>query len=107
VKLLPASHLPPRINGFKFENNGNEPHQFRDDLLPTDMIRIFGAAKVCNGPVVAGSCTLKAAARSWMHQRIAELDGGHCEGMAVTSLRFLKGQPFKNDDGRPWSHRWL
>jgi hypothetical protein len=85
----------PRVNGFKFENYGND-HVYRDDLLPADMIRIFGASKVCSGPVSGGTCTLKAAARNWMNQQIAVMDGGHCEGMAVTSLRFLKQQPFKN-----------
>ncbi len=40
------------------------------------------------------TCVLTAAAEKWRKEQVAGMNGGHCEGMAVTSLRLLAGLDF-------------
>lgn len=84
----------PNPNGFSFANYGNTNHDSSDDLDAGDLVRLFGAEQVCQAGDDAESCVLTAAARQWLDQQIAGMGGGHCEGMAVTSLRFLFGNSY-------------
>ena len=92
--ILAKINFSPKVNGFGFQNYGNE-HQWQDDLNAGDMIRLFGAGAACMKGNTAQDCKLKAPAREWMMQNLEAMDEGHCEGMAVASLRFATNKPFK------------
>ena len=93
--IVASYKFAPKPNGYSFENFGNEKHKWQDDLGAEDLIRMFGAKAVCKTGNTAQNCVLKAAAREWMMQQLEGMNGGHCEGMAVTSLRLASGLPFK------------
>ncbi|PJF30775.1 MAG: hypothetical protein CUN51_06220 [Candidatus Thermofonsia Clade 1 bacterium] len=79
----------PETDGFSFQNYGNEDNP--TNLTSVEMIRIFGAERVCVGQVETdGSCKLTAPAAAFMKKENADMDGGHCEGMAVASLVFFE-----------------
>lgn len=92
---LAKINFDPKVNGFGFQNFTNSKHQWQDDLGAGDMIRLFGASAVCIKGNTAQNCVLKAGAREWMMQTLEKMNIGHCEGMAVTSLRFATNLPFK------------
>lgn len=91
--FLASYDFRPNPNGFSFENYGNSDGKAANDLTAEDMISLFGQDKVCRSP--QGECVLTAAARQWVEEQIKGMNGGHCEGMAVTSLRLRQGLPFK------------
>jgi hypothetical protein len=93
-EILAALKFDPAVNGFSFENYGNEDHDWRRDLTAADLIKMFGAENVCHSGSTPKDCKLTAAAREWLDAELKAMDGGHCEGMAVVSLRFLTGRPF-------------
>ena len=82
----------PNPNGYNFSNAdggwGSFPFSAYDYGY-TDLIRMFGQDDVCwmTGPV----CWVKPQADLWHLQANLAMNGGHCEGMASTSLRFFKG----------------
>jgi hypothetical protein len=81
--LLPtALAFVPGTHGFSFENytNDNNP----TNLTAVEMKALFGDAVCANGAMTP--CVLTPAAEEWMQQKNAGMNGGHCEGMAVTSL---------------------
>lgn len=99
--IIGALNFDPKTDGYKFENYGNENRSYKKDLTVDDMIRLFGAETVCKTGAAAGNCVMKAAARQWMDKQLEGMDGGHCEGMAVTALRLKTGKPFKSRAGNP------
>ncbi len=74
------SGFRPEMNGFSFENYGNELGVV--DLTSEEMQSMFGD-QVCSGD---DACTLIPGARRWMEEANEAMNGGHCEGMAVLSL---------------------
>ncbi len=94
--IVASLKFDPKVSGFGFENFGNESRNWQDDLGTEDLIRLFGVNAVCKSGSGAKDCVVKAAAREWTKQQLEGMNGGHCEGMAVTSLRFNSGLPFKN-----------
>lgn len=91
-QFIASYDFRPSPNGYSFENYGND-QQSATDLSAEDMIKLFGQAKVCRSP--EGECVLTAAAQQWMEEQIKGMNGGHCEGMAVTSLYLRQGLNFK------------
>lgn len=92
-----GSPLPP-VNfvlgqhNFSFENYANTNPAFTAvNLTPVEMVRLFGVG-VCAGATTSGSCTLTPPAQNWMEAQNRDMNGGHCEGMAVLSLLFATGQ---------------
>lgn len=81
-QMLADSGFDVKIDGYSFENYGNEKGV--TNLKANDMRRMFGD-KVCTR-IKNNTCTLTSPARQWMKEINAAMDGGHCEGMAVTSL---------------------
>jgi hypothetical protein len=59
------------------------------DFTEDDMITMFGKDTVCN--MRNGTCHLKLTAAAWLNFQNSFLNGGHCFGMASTSLRFYQG----------------
>ncbi len=83
------------VNGYSFDNYSNTaPRVFSDDLGTADIFALFGP-DACQSGTTAATCVLSGPARKWMNGQIAGMDGGHCEGMAATSLRLFDELPFK------------
>ncbi|MBM4781821.1 MAG: hypothetical protein GQE15_29435 [Archangiaceae bacterium] len=79
-------------DSFSFENyvNENASQGFTaTNLTELEVQRMFGPA-VC-ADADAGTCVLTPAARQWMQTTNTEMNGGHCEGMAVLSALFATG----------------
>jgi hypothetical protein len=88
------SGFDPKVNGFSFENYGN---QNRTNLTPVEMQRMFGNAVCAN--TAGGDCALTPAAKAWMDKQNNDMDGGHCEGFAVLSNLMYYGQSDPNNFG--------
>jgi hypothetical protein len=84
----------PAANGYGFRNYGRD-HDNENDLSAADLISIFGAENVCESGSTASDCVLYEPAEEWLAEAIKLLEGGHCEGLAVTSLRFWQRLPFE------------
>ena len=96
-EIVAKLDFDPKINGFSFANYINDgPRKWQGDLGVEDLIRMFGPVAVCKSGTNAKDCVMKAAAHQWMMQALNGMNGGHCEGMAVTCLRFGMGLPFKS-----------
>jgi hypothetical protein len=90
----------PNPDGYSFSNYGNS-HYWQDDLGVADLINMFGAGNVCASGSTPADCVLTASAETWRQQMLNMGSGGHCEGMAVTSLRFFKRQTYYTGDTTP------
>lgn len=101
--VLATINFDPKIDGFGFENYGNENRLWQNDLTVEDMIRFFGAKAVCSSGATASDCVMKAAASEWMKKQLAGMNGGHCEGMATAAVRLKFGKSFKSREGSPES----
>ena len=101
ANIVAKINFNPKINGFGFQNYTNSKHVWQDDMNAGDMIRLFGAGAVCQKGSTAKDCVMKAAAREWMMQKLEAAGGGHCEGMAVASLRFATNKVFKGKATAP------
>ena len=82
------------LHGFGFQNYGNGTRNWQDDLLPADVFSLFGPS-VCQTGNTAENCVLTTTAEQWRTNILNGADGGHCEGMAVASIRLFEGRPFK------------
>jgi len=94
-KIVAKLKFDPKPNGFGFENYGNEHANWENDLNAGDLIELFGAENVCIEGDTPDNCVLYETAKEWMGNMLKEMNGGHCDGMAVVSLRFLQGKGFK------------
>ena len=92
----------PKIYGYGFRNYGRN-HQNEKDLDAGDLIKLFGAENVCETGSTAEDCVLYEPAEEWMDQEFKMLAGGHCDGLAMTSLRFWLELPF---DGKSTPANW-
>jgi hypothetical protein len=94
-KLVTKFDFDPKINGYGFENYGNEG-KWKDDLSAEDLILMFGSDAVCKGGKDKPKCVLNAAARQWLNEQLLDLNNGHCVGMSVSSIKLKLGTPFKD-----------
>jgi hypothetical protein len=76
----------PNPDGYPFENYGGVDF---GDYTIEDMRRMFGDEAVC--AQVYPTCRVRFAALLWNDFANRAMAGGHCEGMAATSLRFFQG----------------
>ena len=95
--MIADSGFDVKTDGFSFENYGNVKGV--SNLKANDMRRMFGD-KVCTR-IKNDKCTLTSPARQWMKEINAAMDGGHCEGMAVTSLTMFHKIEDPNTFGAP------
>jgi hypothetical protein len=84
----------PKIHGFGFRNFGENP-DYEEDLTADDLIRMFGAENVCIEGSTLRDCVLYETAERWAEEAIEKMNGGHCDGFSVASLRVFVGRPFK------------
>jgi len=80
-------------DGYKFRNFGNDTSRnWQDDLTAKDLFQLFGP-QVCQQPnATVDNCTLTTSAEEWRIQELKGMNGGHSEGLAVTSLMFFEGK---------------
>lgn len=76
----------PEVNGFGFENYGTSENK---NLTAVEVKRLFGD-QVCTNPG-AGECNLTPPAQQWMEGANNGMNGGHCYGFPVASLRMFNG----------------
>jgi hypothetical protein len=65
------------------------------------MIKLFGAKAVLKSGNDATDGVLKASAAAWLQSQLKSMNGGHCEGMATTALRFKSRLPFNERADAP------
>ena len=93
-EIVASIGFDPKVNGFGFRNFGKNP-DYDEDLTADDMIRMFGAANVCIEGTTASDCVLYETTERWIEEAVKKMDGGHCDGFSVSSLRMFVGKPFK------------
>lgn len=81
----------PNPDGYNFANyGGNFPFdQSINDYTRQDMVTMFGTSAACAW-TIGSVCVLKPQALLWYLDANSSMNGGHCDGMASTSLRFFK-----------------
>lgn len=79
----------PERDGFSFENYGGEYPRQQGDVYVEDMIRMFGEQAVCAG-YKDGACQVSPAMLKYADAINEASNAGHCEGMAVLSMRFFE-----------------
>lgn len=82
------------VDGYSFQNYGATTHS-ADDLGADDMFLMFGP-QVCASGTTAATCKLSEPAEDWRKKMLEYMNGGHCDGLAMTSLRFFNQLSFKN-----------
>ncbi|MBZ0117573.1 MAG: hypothetical protein K8H88_11285 [Sandaracinaceae bacterium] len=88
--MPPPADFDVNVNGFSFQNYTNDSAGMVTNLTPADLHRMFGDAVCASGSGPA--CSLTPPAREFMEQLSNGMNGGHCEGMAVLSLRMYLNQ---------------
>ena len=90
-------------HGYGFENYGSGADVGIDtsnDLSAIDLFTLFGD-DVCKTGNTAATCKLTAAATKWRDAQLESMAGGHCEGLAATSLRMFEELPYLGLPGTP------
>lgn len=83
------------VDGFGFDNYGNDaPRAWQDDLSTQDLFNLLGP-NICQSGTTAQTCVLSGPAQKYRAAQLDSMDGGHCDGMASTSLRLFDELPFK------------
>ena len=79
-------------DGYSFENYAGKKRNGKavPELFVDDLQKMFGDADVCI-KIENGKCTPRQEAVDWLEMLNSDPPGGHCEGMAVSSLLLFKG----------------
>jgi hypothetical protein len=93
-KIIAEIDFDPTSDGFSFRNYGRD-HDGSNDLDADDLIQMFGVDKVCIEGKTADDCVLYETADRWIEDRIKGMEGGHCDGFSVTTMRLWLNQPFR------------
>ncbi len=88
----------PKVHAYGFRNYGRY-EGIETELDAGDLIKLFGAENVCESGTTAQDCVLYEPAEEWLEQQFKMLGNGHCDGLAMTSLRFWLGLPFEGKEG--------
>ena len=86
-EVVATSGFDVDVNGFSFPNYGNENGVA--NLSPANVRALFGD-QVC-ARVDGGNCVLTPTADKWMQTQNADMDGGHCFGLAGLSWAMYSG----------------
>jgi hypothetical protein len=87
-KLVADTGFRPSKNGFEFQNRGGQYPSTPPVLTTAGVAKLFGGGACLGGN--AQNCKLTPAATEWMQMINRAMNGGQCEGMAVSSLAFFK-----------------
>ena len=94
-KIIADSGFRPWVDGYSFENYGNDVGP--KNMTPANVENIFGSQVCLKG--TGATCVLLPAAKQWMDNQNAAMDGGHCMGFSVTALRFFEKTLKQQDYG--------
>ena len=83
-QVVAETGFSPKTDGFNFENYGNETGYI--NLTAVEVRRLFGD-QVC-ASLTGDTCELTPPAQQWMESTNADMNGGHCDGMATLSSLF-------------------
>jgi alpha-tubulin suppressor-like RCC1 family protein len=86
----------PNPDGYKFSNGDPGWGRFpkpptNKDFTIDDLVRMFGSDAVCRLMSPIRGCYVKPEAQRWWVEANLKMNGGHCNGFAVTGLRFFEG----------------
>ena len=87
-KIIADLGFRPATNGFGFENYTGDIKPV--NLTAVEMRRMFGD-QVC-ARISGDTCDLTPPAQEFMRTTNVDMNGGHCEGMAVLSMLLYTGQ---------------
>ena len=87
-KYLADSGFRPEKDGYNFKNTGGKFPLSPPVVTENVMVKLFGSEACENGNTK--SCTLTPPAEEWAGMINRAMNGGQCEGMAVSSLTFFK-----------------
>jgi hypothetical protein len=93
-KIISSINFDPKVDGFGFRNYGGKPEE-EGDLDAADLVKMFGAKNVCIEGKSADDCVLYETGQTWIDEQVKSMNFGHCEGMAVDSLRFWLKKGFR------------
>ena len=88
-------NFDPKVDGFKFPNYKNEGNKWQDDLGDEDLGKMFGIETLCKKRDRNNQCIDKLDTEKWLDKYKKAMNIGHCEGIAVASLRMNSNLPFK------------
>jgi hypothetical protein len=101
-RLLADSGFRPSPNGYGFQNQGGQYPKTPAVLNAAGVAKMFGKGACLGGNVA--NCKLTPAANEWMGTVNRLMNGGQCEGMAVSSLAFFKKINDPSTYGKPIVH---
>jgi hypothetical protein len=87
--LVADTGFRPDKDSYAFENFGNTYPETPGTLSIDEIRRMFGDAAVCEGGAKNGACDATPGAQAFLDAANKSSNGGHCEGFAITSLRFF------------------
>lgn len=87
-KVIADLGFRPADHSFKFENYGGGTGN--KDMTAAEVRRIFGD-QVC-ASLHGNDCILTPPGQQWLEQSNKIMDGGHCYGFSVATLRLFKGE---------------
>ncbi|MCW2966568.1 MAG: hypothetical protein JWM71_340 [Solirubrobacteraceae bacterium] len=85
--IVADSGFRPDVDGFGFENYGNDVQP--ENMTAYEVEDIFGPGVCVRGD--GTTCELSPLAAKWMDDQNQAMDGGHCMGFSVTALRMFGG----------------
>lgn len=94
-ELVADSGFRPEIDGFAFENYGNDAGP--QNLTPAELESLFGDQVCLSG--TGAECELIPAAKEWMDNQNEGMAGGHCQGFSVAALRMYNEDLDQEDFG--------
>ncbi len=91
-KVIVDNVFRPNPDGYSFQNYAGKKRNGKPvpELAVADLVKMFGETDVCL-KIQNGVCTPKQEALDWLDAVNSQPPGGHCEGMAVSSLVLFKG----------------
>jgi hypothetical protein len=98
ARVLGDTGFRAAANGYSFRNFGNQ-YPTSPPTFSVDAARaLLGDAAIC-ASVSGGTCTPSPLATQWIDQMNKGINGGHCEGFAVSSMLIYKGLDKASDYG--------
>lgn len=93
--IVADSGFRPEINGFSFENYGNDVQPA--NLSTANVQALFGDQVCIDGD--GEDCKLIPPAKRWMEQENQRMAGGHCMGLSVAAIRMFVDKLPESDFG--------
>ena len=89
--VLADTGFRAETNGFSFQNFGNQYPATPGTFTVDEARKLLGDKAICASVDSSNACTASPAALQWIDQMNKGINGGHCEGFAVSSMQLYKG----------------